>query len=371
MSEIGAIPAPRRFFPLPFFRSSLSSFPALRAAALCGLGLVLLGCEFKVSTARVSEATMARDAGGQQPTTTFSPTEVFFVAGQLANAPAGTTVRATWIAVAVNAPGVAPNFQLDSTELTGASGPFNFQLSNDSPWPEGTYRVELALDGEPELTLDFSVAPGAVAAPSPQQQPAGTPPGAAPQTAPTGSTPQGPAPRGLAPQTQGPTAGAFQAPPPRPTPDTVLSSRGGHSFRQGQLDQGLEMIRFLSGSPATAAEAERLRLDALRQFENDPVEFAEGMDFIEQVLTAARSTTDAAEIAGYRMVLFNVLYTANQQLPADERPALLEIVFEKNPVLAYDPSTQLTLTTRDLRGAVEIYAFGSGVSLGDAEISRQ
>ncbi|MEO1370385.1 MAG: hypothetical protein AAFX50_24655, partial [Acidobacteriota bacterium] len=320
--------------------------------------MALVGCEFKVSTARVSEAVMARDAGGQQPTTTFSPTEVFFVAGQLANAPAGTAIQATWIAVAVNAPGVAPNFQLDATELTGASGPFNFQLSNDSPWPEGSYRVELALDGEPELTLDFSVAagaPGATGGPG-QPQPAGTPNVVSPQSAPAGPAP---------------SAGAPQARPPRPAPDTVLSSRGGHTFRQRQLDQGLEMIRFLSGEPATAAEGERLRLDALRQFENDPVEFAEGMDFIEQVLTAARSTTDAAEIAGYRMVLFNVLYTANQQLPPDERPALLEIVFEKNPVLAYDPSTQLTLTTRDLRGAVEIYAFGSGVSLGGAEVARQ
>ncbi|MEM6797568.1 MAG: hypothetical protein AAF725_26610 [Acidobacteriota bacterium] len=319
----------------------------LHCVAMCCLALLAVGCEFKVSTARIAEAKMSLDADGQQPTSTFSPTNAFFLAGDLANAPEGTTLSAKWIAVAVEAEGAAPGLVLDTTELAGASGPFHFQLSNDSPWPTGRYRVELALDGELERTLDFAVAAG---------EPAGGQPAGA--TVPT-LVPQNPSPS---------TAGTAERESPRHSqtrrspPETVIASRGDHVFRQIDLDHGLEMIRFLSGEDSTAAEAARLRQDALGQFEEDPVQFAEGMAFIEGVLTAARSTSDVAEIAGYRMVLFNVLYALNQELPASERPALLEIVFAKNPVIAYDPATQLALTARDLRSAVKIYAFGSGAA---------
>ncbi|MEM1180074.1 MAG: hypothetical protein AAGM22_17160 [Acidobacteriota bacterium] len=351
--------------PPPLARSRFAMPPAVRFFApvmLCCLGLFVAGCEFKVSTARVAEARMSLDADGAQPTSTFSPTDVFFLAGDLANAPAGTTVSATWIAVEVDAEGVAPDFILDSTELTGASGPFHFQLSNDSPWPAGRYRVQLALDGEPERTLDFAVAAAT-----------GVPIGAQGAGVPIQTAPPA--------QSGGATAGVsgvpiHQAekeslPTRRPDPDAVIASRGDHVFRRAQLDRGLEMIRFLSGEETTAAEAARLERDAVRQFEEDPVQFAEGMAFIEEVLTAARSTADVAEIAGYRMVLFNGLYALNQQLPAGERPALLEIAFAKNPVIAYDPSTQLALTARDLRSAVKIYAFGSGAALDGPGIERQ
>lgn len=159
------------------------------------------------------------------------------------------------------------------------------------------------------------------------------------------------------------------APSPRQAaPEAVLARSGDHVFRQAQLDLGVEMIRFLSGQPVTADEVERLRRDAIRQFEQDPAQFGQDMDFIEQVLSGARSTSNLLEVASFRMGLFQTFYALNQQLPASERPALLEIVFAKNPVLAYDPSTQLLLTARDLRGAVQIFAFGAGASIGEAEI---
>ncbi len=114
-----------------------------------------LACEFSASTANIKDAQMARDPGGEQPTTTFAPDEAFYCVVELANAPDDTTVRAAWTAVA--AEGVDPDFFIAEKELTSGSGALNFELTNDSLWPNGEYKVDLYLNGDLDRTLEFEV----------------------------------------------------------------------------------------------------------------------------------------------------------------------------------------------------------------------
>jgi hypothetical protein len=117
--------------------------------------IFLLACGFSASTANIQNVRMARDAEGNDPMTVFAPTETFHCVGELKNAPDDTTLKAVWIATQVE--GVSPDFLIGEKELTSGSGTFHFQLSNDSPWPAGRYRVELYLNGELETTLEFEV----------------------------------------------------------------------------------------------------------------------------------------------------------------------------------------------------------------------
>jgi hypothetical protein len=56
----------------------------------------------------------------------------------------------------VQVEGEDPNTLIDEAETQG-SGTFTFNLANNGPWPLGQYRVEIYVNGELALTLDFEV----------------------------------------------------------------------------------------------------------------------------------------------------------------------------------------------------------------------
>lgn len=117
--------------------------------------LATLACQFSASTANISEAQMARDQEGTQPTTTFAPTDTFYCNVSLANAPDDTKVKAVWTAVSVE--GEDPNLEIDSAEVETGDGTMYFELSNSGAWPAGTYKVDLYLNDKLDRSIEFQV----------------------------------------------------------------------------------------------------------------------------------------------------------------------------------------------------------------------
>lgn len=113
------------------------------------------GSEISFSTAKIDKAILAEDSDGNQETTVFDADQVFYLVVGLANAPDDTEVKAAWTAVEVN--GADPDTFLDETVLKNGSGQLTFELANDTPWPAGSYKVDLYLNGELDRTLGFSV----------------------------------------------------------------------------------------------------------------------------------------------------------------------------------------------------------------------
>jgi hypothetical protein len=100
---------------------------------------------------------MATDKDGKNPTKTFSPDQPFYCIVELSNAPDDTKVRAVW--TAVKAEGADANTKIDEAKATSGSGQLQFNLSNQSSWPTGDYKVDLYLNDakEPTKTLEFQV----------------------------------------------------------------------------------------------------------------------------------------------------------------------------------------------------------------------
>ena len=119
--------------------------------------LTMPACSFSASTANISDAKLASDEEGNNPTKVFSPDETFYCDVELSNAPDDTTVRAVWTAVDVE--GANPNTKIDEASTTSGSGQIQFNLTNDGPWPVGEYKVDLFLNDEqePTRTLKFKV----------------------------------------------------------------------------------------------------------------------------------------------------------------------------------------------------------------------
>jgi len=125
-----------------------------------GIGAVamvvaVLACSGSVSTAKVGEAWMSTDEAGEARTTVFAPNAVFYAQAELQNAPDDTVIKAVW--TAVDAVDVEPGMVISETEFTTGSGLVHFTLSNDNPWPTGTYKADILLNAELVQTLEFTV----------------------------------------------------------------------------------------------------------------------------------------------------------------------------------------------------------------------
>lgn len=121
---------------------------------LMALVLAALACNFSVSTARISDAYLAADAEGNLKTTTFAPTDTFYAIVNLANAPDDTVVKAVWTAVSVNTG--EQDVVVNETETTTGDSLY-FELSRESPWPAGQYKIDIYLNDELDRTLTFAV----------------------------------------------------------------------------------------------------------------------------------------------------------------------------------------------------------------------
>jgi hypothetical protein len=103
---------------------------------------------------------MAFDEDGNSPTTVFAPSDIFYVVGDLNNAPAGTVVEAKWLAEQIeNYESGELIYEQAINDFTDESfsGTVYFQLSNDNGWPEGEYKVDLYLNGGYVQSVFFSV----------------------------------------------------------------------------------------------------------------------------------------------------------------------------------------------------------------------
>jgi hypothetical protein len=127
--------------------------------------LAMAGCEFKASTANISDAKLARGINEKkepvEPTTTFTSADrQIYAFATLANAPAGTLVRAIW---------KSPDGSEKATDVQagGDMNEINFSLTLTNPLPPGAYKCEIYLDPssdpakakaeKPEKVLDFTV----------------------------------------------------------------------------------------------------------------------------------------------------------------------------------------------------------------------
>jgi serine protease inhibitor len=118
-----------------------------------------LACQALNRELSLSNLRMAFDQEGENVTTTFSPTDVFFAVADLYNAPQGTQLEARW--TAVNVADLEPNteFQTQTVDITDESysGTVYFQLSSAEAWPVGQYKVDVYLNGTLVQTVEFSV----------------------------------------------------------------------------------------------------------------------------------------------------------------------------------------------------------------------
>ncbi|MEM7802163.1 MAG: S1C family serine protease [Chloroflexota bacterium] len=117
--------------------------------------LVACNGNISFSTANIGSVTLTRDSAGNDQTTVFNPNDSFFLTVEALNAPESTLLNAEWVAVAVE--NVPENTVIDNEMLEAPTGTYTFDLANNNPWPQGSYRVDLYLTEELNQSIEFQV----------------------------------------------------------------------------------------------------------------------------------------------------------------------------------------------------------------------
>lgn len=131
--------------------------------ALLSIAVATLACNFITGGSEemsLENLRMAFDEDGNSPTNMYASSDVFYVVGDLSNAPAGTVVEAQWLAAQIEGYETGELIYeqaIDDFTDERFSGTIYFQLSNDSGWPAGAYEVELYLNGNYVQTVSFTV----------------------------------------------------------------------------------------------------------------------------------------------------------------------------------------------------------------------
>lgn len=118
-----------------------------------------LACNALTQKPTVLNIRMATDETGKTTTSSYSPSDAFYVFADLSGLKAGSVIEAKWYAV--NATGVDANSEINTSDYTYESGIgyvyFQLTTNDGSDWPSGTYKVEIYLDGTKTGELGFNV----------------------------------------------------------------------------------------------------------------------------------------------------------------------------------------------------------------------
>jgi hypothetical protein len=133
------------------------------ASALAGLAVLVLASGCNVTTAHLSDISMASDNAMTTPATTFGPSDTIYATTSVQNNIG--KVQLHWFAIAVDAKGISPNFKITGADLTqdissDATGKYKLSPSATG-WPAGTYKIEvdMLVDGDTKdsKTAQFTV----------------------------------------------------------------------------------------------------------------------------------------------------------------------------------------------------------------------
>jgi hypothetical protein len=126
-------------------------------SAIVVMLIASLACSSLAPTPGAASFYMATDSEGVNRTTTFSPTDDFYVFFEVTGIEIGTPFQSRWYAL--NIEGEDPNtpFQTIDYLYEADITSIYFQLTNDSGWPPGNYKVEIYMSDVKVGEQQFSV----------------------------------------------------------------------------------------------------------------------------------------------------------------------------------------------------------------------
>ncbi len=151
----------------------------------------------------------------------------------------------------------------------------------------------------------------------------------------------------------------------------VLSEVQGIQFTQAHFEKLVHFAEFLIAGKLSEAERQQALNESLTEFQQAPQAFIQTVEQIDGQMSQFYQIPDVAQLGLLRSMLVGQFNLAYQQIPPDQKPYLARLIEQYTPVVAYDPSTQMALTWRDVEGYAGVYAFYLEMAGQPVQLSRQ
>lgn len=163
--------------------------------------------------------------------------------------------------------------------------------------------------------------------------------------------------------------------PPAPigTAGQVLGEAQGIQFTQAHFEKLVRFAEFLIAGRLSEGERQQALSESLAEFQQAPQALIQTIEQIDGQMSQFYQIQDVMQLGLLRSMLVGQFNLAYQQIPPEQKPYLARLIEQYTPVLAYDPSTQMALTWRDVEGYAGVYAFylemaGQPVQLSPQEL---
>ncbi len=177
---------------------------------------------------------------------------------------------------------------------------------------------------------------------------------------------------------QAPPANTYPANPMSASPMTgpaasgqVLAQAQGYQFTSDYFEKIVRFAEFLIAGRLSEAERQQALQECIAEFQQMPQAFLQTIEQIDAQMSQFYQIEDVAQLGLLRSMLVGQLNLAYQQMPPEQKPYLGRLIDQYTPVLAYDPSTQMALTWRDVEGYAGVFTFYLEIAGQPMQVSQQ
>jgi len=132
---------------------------------------------------------------------------------------------------------------------------------------------------------------------------------------------------------------------------------GNFVLTAGDLNASIEYMEFILAQRLSPEYRQAAQHSLSQQFQMNPAMIASEVYQVRQLLPSIIQLRDIGQIAAFRNSVLAQLHL--QFMNSYNRPVLLQLADELNPILVYDAVSNICLTDRDLNGLIEFLNFGN------------
>ncbi|MEM9997372.1 MAG: hypothetical protein AAF809_06690 [Bacteroidota bacterium] len=147
---------------------------------------------------------------------------------------------------------------------------------------------------------------------------------------------------------------AAASPGPAGAGGTALAQKNGLALTEGDVELAVQLLNFMIGQPVTARERAEVQQFALSEFDKDPQAYLADVADLRGAMTQILSLSDPVAVGGMRQALVGAFHNLAEGM--DETPLFVTILRRHVQVVGQDAANNLTLTSWDVAGMVNLTA---------------
>jgi len=150
----------------------------------------------------------------------------------------------------------------------------------------------------------------------------------------------------------------------------TIAESGGQTLKQGHIDVYVDFTQFIISKKLNSADKQLIIRECLESFKENPQALMQDANTTNQAMQQLYAIQDPVQIGMARIALLSEVHKASMQGNSGSS-SITRLVQKHAPILAYDQSSGLALTEKDLNGLVNMLSFFNELGGGGTVTAQQ